>query len=295
MRQSWRGFASHLRACPDIAVSRRRGPIIPAGDWTTNRMAERVFIRVVGFTDVERHALNTVFRLSEENDTHYSLWTVDAPELAQLALLDGGADEARREAESALAKGLHLVWVGDNAPEGAWRSFQRPIAWTEVVQAMDQLFGANELDFDVSSPVDLDLGGDGPTESGGPDTQPSQLPEPGKRALIASADRDERLYLRAKLALADLCQADEAESAAEALELLRNNAYEVALVDFGLPGDEGWRFLKHLKAQQGVPHVIVTKDGATVAQRVRAWFAGAEAFLDKPPDPIKLRNLLQRV
>ena len=35
-------------------------------------MAQRVFVKVVGFSDVERHALNSVFRLSEDRDTIYS-------------------------------------------------------------------------------------------------------------------------------------------------------------------------------------------------------------------------------
>jgi hypothetical protein len=38
-----------------------------AGD----EMGRRVFVKVVGFSDAERHALNTLFRLSEERDTHY--------------------------------------------------------------------------------------------------------------------------------------------------------------------------------------------------------------------------------
>ena len=181
-------------------------------------MAQRVFIKVVGFTDVERHALNTVFRLSEERETQYTLWTEEQAEAPQLALLDAQAHEAHVEAESRANAGIKFVWIGDNPPANAWRVFRRPLAWSEVVQAMDQLFAPADLDFDLAFDE----------EPGGPDTQPSQLgeaePEPGKRALIASSDRDERLYMRARLALAHLTQADEAETAAQALELMRSNA-----------------------------------------------------------------------
>ena len=38
-------------------------------------MAQRIYIKVVGFSDEERHALNTVFRLSEQCRTMYQLWT----------------------------------------------------------------------------------------------------------------------------------------------------------------------------------------------------------------------------
>ena len=30
---------------------------------------ERVFVKVAGFSDAERHALNTLFRLSEQRET----------------------------------------------------------------------------------------------------------------------------------------------------------------------------------------------------------------------------------
>lgn len=248
-------------------------------------MTQRVFIKVVGFTDVERHALNTVFRLSEQRDTIYSLWLADAPAPPQLALVDGQSYESGVDAQSPEGAALKVVWVGDAPPPHAWRVFERPIAWPEVVNAMDELVAAQALDFD------LGLGEDATA----PDTLPPDEP-PARRALIASADRNERLYLRAKLALARLTQADEAETGAQALELTRQHQYELAVMDFSLPDVDGWALLKELAAARPpIPHVIVTKDKPSVPDRVRGWFAGAEGFFDKPPHPGKLHELLQRI
>jgi CheY-like chemotaxis protein len=248
-------------------------------------MAQRVFVKVLGFTDVERHALNTVFRLSEESDPAYALWATDAPDAPQLALIDGESYEARLEMESPGMEGLKLIWVGSSAPDNAWKTYQRPLSWPDVVRSMDELFAPPEvLDFDLDS------------DSGGPETLPPEPEAPRKRALIASGDRNERLYLRAKLALAKLTQADEAETAAQALELTRANHYEVALVDFGLPGVSGWDLLKELSnAKPAIPHVIITKDNASIVERARAWIGGAEAFFDKPPHPGKLHDLLRKI
>jgi CheY-like chemotaxis protein len=247
-------------------------------------MAQRVFVKVVGFTDVERHALNTVFRLSGQRDTVYCLWMADAPEAPQLLLADGQSYEAPLELESPGNEGLTLIWVGAAAPARAWRTFERPISWPDVVKAMDEVFAPPQ-------PLDFDLD----VDSGVADTVPPDEPA-GKRALIASADRDERLYLRAKLALADLTQADEAETGARALELTRAHQYDVALVDFALPDMDGWALLKELAAAKpAIPHVIVTKSRASIAERVRAWFGGAEGCFDKPPHPGKLQDLLHRV
>lgn len=247
-------------------------------------MAQRIFVKVTGFTDVERHALNTVFRLSEQRGTIYSLWESGAPEPPKLALVDGQSYEARLELESPRNSLLKLIWVGAVAPAHAWRIFNRPLVWPDVVKAMDELFALPE-------PVDFDLGFDEGT------TGPGLLDgAPAKRALIASADRDERLYLRAKLALADLTQADEAETGAQALELARAHHYAVVLVDFALPDVDGWAFLKQLtEARPAIEHVIVTKAQASLGERARGWLAGAKGFFDKPPHPGKLQDLLHKV
>lgn len=250
---------------------------------TAENNARWVFIKVVGFNDVERHALNTVFRLSGQREIVYSLWLDGAPERPKLALVDGESEEARMELAASPESGLKLIWIGNDAPENAWRSFQRPLSWPDVVNAMDELF---------TPPMDFELDFD----SSEMDTLPPPAEEPGKRALIACADREERLYLRAKLALVELTHADEAETGAQALELARTHQYSVAVLDFALPDVNGWALLKELRqAQPAIPHLILTKEKASATERVRAWWAGAAGCFDKPPHPGKLHDLLQRV
>ena len=247
-------------------------------------MAERIFVKVMGFSDVERHALNTIFRLSEQRQTVYSLWEPGAPQAARLALIDGQSAEARHELEQTGQSDLKIIWVGAVAPASAFRTFDRPLSWPDVLRAMDQLFAPPE-------PLDFDLGFDG-----GAPTEPPSIIAAGPRALIAAAGREERLYLRAKLALAHLTQADEAETAAQALELARNNNYGIALIDFSLPDMNGWAFVKELTgAHPAIHHVIVTKFEPSVGERVRAWFSGIEGFFNKPPHPGRLQSLLQRM
>jgi hypothetical protein len=116
-------------------------------------MADQVFVKVLGFDDTERHALNTLFRLSESGPVHYLLWAPDAPAAAKLALVDGESYEAQLSLGLQQDAALQLVWVGDNPPAGAARTFARPLHWPHVVQAMDSLFG-------ILPDMDLDLGMD---------------------------------------------------------------------------------------------------------------------------------------
>jgi CheY-like chemotaxis protein len=240
-------------------------------------MAQRVFIKVVGFSDEERHALNTVFRLSEQCLTMYQLWTPSAPEQPRVALLDGQSWEARVEAESPLRRDLHLLWVGANPPATVSRAFPRPVPWHDVIESLDQLFAPE-------SALDLDLGQ-------GPDSVMSQ-----KQALIVSADRDQRLYLRARLALARVTLADEAQGGAEALELARAKQYDLALVDCSLPDTDAWELLRQLRqGAHAIPHVAMTQAERSVNERVRAWLGGADALLENPPHPGRLDAWLSRI
>lgn len=239
-------------------------------------MAQRIFIKVVGLSDEERHVLNTVFRLSEQCRTMYQLWTPQAPEGPRVALLDGQSWEARVEAESPLHRDLKFLWIGPNAPASVWRSFPRPIVWPEVIESLDRLFSPDAV-------IDLDLG-----------ATPEVSMSP-RQALIVSADRNERLYLRARLALARMTFADEAENADQALQLVRGKQYDLALVDSGLRDMDAWELLRQLRGgNYPVHHVAMTKVERSVAERVRAKVRGA-MLLEDPPHPGRLDAWLSRV
>jgi DNA-binding response OmpR family regulator len=96
--------------------------------------------------------------------------------------------------------------------------------------------------------------------------------------------------------LADLCEADEAESAAQALEFARDNNYVLAVVDFGLPDSDGWTLHKELaQGPRAVPKVIMTKARPSLGERLRARFAGLTGFFEKPPHPGKLHETLLKI
>jgi CheY-like chemotaxis protein len=240
-------------------------------------MGQRVFVKVVGFDDVERHTLNTLFRVSETSENSFALWSPDAGAHPGLALIDSQSYEARVEFESPLNARVKMIWVGPHAPARAWRSFQRPLQWPLVIAAMDDLFRP-------AAPLDLDL-------------DVAAAPAlAAKRGLIASAHPDERLYLRARMALAGLTQADEADNGARVLELVRNNRYEVAFLDFGLPGVGGWDLVQQVTGSQPrIPLVAVIKDTVSAREQLKAHGSGVALMLSKPPHPTKIKALLEKV
>lgn len=276
MREEGGGFRGASSGRPDKAPG--RGPDRHTNErWDDEKsMAQRIYIKVVGFTDEERHALNTIFRLSEQCRTMYQLWTSAAAEPARAALLDGQSWEARVEAESPLHGDMRLLWVGTNAPATVWRTFPRPIDWAQVVEGLD-------ASFVPEATLDVDLGD-------APDSGMSQ-----KQALIVSADRDKRLYLRARLSLARLTLADEADSGFQAVELARDKQYDMALVDSTLSDMDAWRLLRQLRAgRYPIRHLALTKAARSLSERLRARLAGT-ALLAHPPDAERLDAWLSRI
>jgi len=76
-----------------------------------------------------------------------------------------------------------------------------------------------------------------------------------------------------------------AENAAQALEKLREQEYDVVFTDIKMPGMSGLELAEQVKARRPwVPVVIVTGYGSTANQE-RAKAAGVAGFLNKPLSP----------
>lgn len=270
----------------------------------------RIFVKVFGFSDVERHALNTMFRLSESRSTAYALWTAAAPQAAEMALIDGDSWEAALELANPAHDSLKLIWVGDRAPARASLVVARPLQWAAVIDGMDELFALDMSpaiqddlpEFDLNVPL-------GPESSSVPGTglnldlefefTTSSAPlEPASgicrpHVLVVDASHDARLYMRARLAMAGLMHVDEAASGAEALQWLNNRPYKLVVLDLELPDMDSWRLVKQVgEARPAVDFLILTGSKASRFDAARGWLAGARACLCKPLHPGKLEHLL---
>ena len=242
-------------------------------------MVPFVFVKVVGFTDVERHALNTVFRLSRERKVSYMLWTSEVSVTPHLALIDCESYEARLElASPGHNSNLKLICVGAGAPESAWRVFNRPLDWPNVVQAMDDLF--------VTPPA----------QDQEPDFDMDARPPGVKLSLLVDASRDQRMYLRARLALAGLYEVEDAETGALAVDMARRRHYDLVIVSLDIPDMDGWKLVERLVGMEPViGRVVVSSTDASWHMQERAEQAGCFAMLERPFKPGQIIQLLQKV
>jgi CheY-like chemotaxis protein len=84
-----------------------------------------------------------------------------------------------------------------------------------------------------------------------------------------------------------------AKSGAQALELARRFRPDVALIDIGLPGMDGYELARRLRALEEAPRHLVALTGYGQARdRQRTREAGFEVHLVKPVDPDDLNQIL---
>lgn len=200
---------------------------------------QRILVSVVGFSDVERHALNTVFRLSEERELSYALWApLTAPgaapmvAAAHVALVDADSAEAVLSHAKELPAGQRLIWIGSDAPAHAWRALERPIQWASVLNELDAVFAARQAD---SGFVDLDVTAPAPLEE-----ELEHIVSSPRRALLVGADAAESMYLRSRLALAGVVECDEGTSTEAAVELMGRNRYCCGVFNLDDPQVDSW-------------------------------------------------------
>lgn len=76
----------------------------------------------------------------------------------------------------------------------------------------------------------------------------------------------------------------------EAQVLMQTNAFDLILLDIGLPDGDGLTFLNHLSNASGAQTPVIIISGKTdIASKVTAFSFGAEDFISKPFDPIELK------
>lgn len=244
-------------------------------------MTSSVMVKVMGFTDVERHSLNTLFRLSSRQIPSYQLWTPESASQPHVALIDVDSYEATLELESPnFNPNLKVIAIGKEAPAQAWRYMPRPVDWVGLVRELDALF---------ASMVDVDIG------SGG-DVSERVAPPGVTVCLVVGLAPDQRLYLRARLALAGHTEMDEADSAAQASQLLSQRHYDLMIVGLDLADADPWLLVEALKDMQAPPRsVVLATASPTWSVMERADQLGCAGLLEIPFIPRQVLGILQKV
>lgn len=119
---------------------------------------------------------------------------------------------------------------------------------------------------------------------------PVRDPRKHPRVLVVDDDGEVASLLRRYLE-ANGFEVAIADRAASARSAIRESAFDVVLLDVGLPDDSGLSLVTELRANWGGPVIIVSGRGEAV-ERIVGLELGADDFVSKPFD---LRELLARI
>ncbi|HEX9898703.1 MAG TPA: response regulator, partial [Candidatus Methylomirabilis sp.] len=119
------------------------------------------------------------------------------------------------------------------------------------------------------------------------------MTRPRSRILVVDDDPDIRELLSDRLQLMKL-EATCAADGQEALDLLRQEAAPLTLLDLQLPRVSGMEVLETIRREGLETTVIVITASGTVERAVEAIRAGAYDFIPKPLDPAHLEVVINK-
>lgn len=117
---------------------------------------------------------------------------------------------------------------------------------------------------------------------------------PGKRILLVDDEKDfvEGLGERMRIRGFDI---ETAVSAKRAVQMVREKAFDVIVLDLNMPEMDGLETLKLLKENNPDIHVILLTGYATAEKGIRAMLSGAEEVLEKPSHIEDLIRKIEKV
>ncbi|MFV2061487.1 MAG: response regulator transcription factor [Gammaproteobacteria bacterium] len=84
-----------------------------------------------------------------------------------------------------------------------------------------------------------------------------------------------------------------AETGKQAARKVKDNIYDIVFLDVMMPGVDGYKVCKWIKANSIAEVVMLTSRGSRF-DKVRGAMSGCDMYLTKPPQDIKLREILDR-
>lgn len=117
---------------------------------------------------------------------------------------------------------------------------------------------------------------------------------PAKPVLIVDDEKNIRLTVSIALESLGLAS-DSAMNGEEALQLIREKDYRLALLDLKMPGMDGMEVLRRLRDIRPDIRVIIITAHGTIESAVEAMKLGAVDFIQKPFAPKEIRDLVTSV
>lgn len=233
------------------------------------------FVKVIGFSTEERHALQTLFGLSAGHEVRFKLWHSSDLLAPHVLLLDAESHEAALEVQSpAFRPHTKTIVIGDGGlVNSAWKVVPRPLQWKQVLTELEALFTTPPANDRLHTP-----------DEGDEQASDANIPPGYKTGIIIGLSREQQLYLKARLSLQGIAHVVETADAGQAAEHLGQHGFDIVIVSSSLPDADVCALVQALHIHVRPPYAIVAvvpKD-CHWTQRQEIENSGVTGILEAP-------------
>ena len=268
--------------------------------------SEHHYVDVIGFNEVERAMLNSVFTLAARRSPAFSQHMPGAS-MASAAptvyLVDADAPAALAEFQVLHKRTpLPTLLVGTSSHGTGLPVFTRPLQWARLLQALDEVVedgtGVTRLAASDVGVLRASRPGSSPTHKparSGTESLPAR--RPGKESVLVVDDNATvRSFMQAKLAPFGF-GVDFAETGEAAIGLSGQNDYTCVFLDVVLPGVDGYQVCKMIKSnKQAITKtaVVMLTSRSSTFDKLRGSLAGCDEYLTKPLEEDRLLEVIAK-
>lgn len=274
-------------------------------------MYDQYLVDVIGFNDVERSMLSSIFALAARRDPGFAQYEPGTPGRApDIYLVDADNGDAFSEFRALHKRSsLPAVLVGSAAHGTDFPLLPRPLQWARLLQALEDTVADGE-----EPPVAVGAALPDPaltlrrSLSGGGNALGRTIPPMavvddatkkrvlGDSVLVVDDNATVRMFMQAKLAPYGF-EVDFAETGEEAVGLSGQHEYTCVFLDVVLPGIDGYQVCKLIKSnKQAIKKtaVVMLTSRSSPFDKLRGSLAGCDEYLTKPLDEDRLLEVIAK-
>lgn len=269
---------------------------------------DQYLVDVIGFNDVERSMLASIFSLAARRDPGFAQYQPGPGLAPDVYLVDADNPAALGEFRALYRRvKLPAVLVGAQAHGANCLLLSRPLQWARLLQALDDSVSGGDDQPEPAAPptattphsLRRSLSGAGLGRSypmrEAPDAAAAKRML-GDTVLVVDDNATVRMFMQAKLAPYGF-EVDIAETGEEAIALSATQEYTCVFLDVVLPGIDGYQVCKMIKANKQAMKktaVVMLTSRSSPFDKLRGSLAGCDEYLTKPLDEDRLLEVIAK-
>jgi two-component system cell cycle response regulator len=273
---------------------------------------EQYLVDVIGFNDVERSMLSSIFALAARRDPGFAQFEPGSPGRGpDIYLVDADSPDAFGEFRALHKRtSLPAVLVGTSSHGTDLPVLPRPLQWARLLQALEDTVADGEEPpisqavpaFNPNTSQGLRRSMPGNTSVMGQSNSPQAIQDATKKrmlgdtVLVVDDNATVRMFMQAKLAPYGF-DVDFAETGEEAVGLSGQHEYTCVFLDVVLPGIDGYQVCKLIKSNKHAikkTAVVMLTSRSSPFDKLRGSLAGCDEYLTKPLDEDRLLEVIAK-